>query len=631
MIYACACETVRIIIPLISFCRMEPLLGDDVFEEFRHCILPSSEKIDSHKNKSKLTFPEDVICPENVDRIRNFFQSADSLEKGKLIDIFDEVDQINRIDPKDPKTAEVAEVVEAFVRRILQRVGEMDSRFSSTLLRGGSFYDGVKIGRPDEFDFTAKIEKLCSVDGLEGRFSTRKKGFVYLVVKNSESMQDFKEFVIQAEEDDALEKGDQILSVRKIENYFSELVDKALRSIDIPRALTPADEKNGLSWHSVHCGPCATIHATYHSKSLEEMNISIDIAPTFDLRMPKSTSPVPALELKGLSCFPGAKNEFLSKLRDALNQSEITIMVVPFAFDKIHESKGSERPSWFYEYSETWRVSFNSLEKFIFSQFAFDSVEKQLYRVLKILKAVFIQKSSELESKAGTRDMKFEEPPSTKMSSVTIEPVGFVSGFKVASNFADEQNDESGDETDDEASTDSLSEPEQKYEVLYDRSSLSSNSDTDEQPATGNGSMLSSPPLDNVRMEADEEQNYTSQIPPKNDSKMDSTQECMDSKPLIKTYFFKMIFFYMKFLLPDERVWTRENLPELVLFVLKTLFFVYSSKQRRFINFWLQEMIELPARPSVALEVLQSLENIVEELEATQQNWIASRHFDVKV
>ena len=613
---------------------MEPLLGDNVFEEFRHCILPSLEKIDSHKNKSKLTFPEDVICPENVDRIRNFFQSADSLEKGKLIDIFDEVDQINRIDPKDPKTAEVAEVVEAFVGRILQRVGEMDPRFCSTLLRGGSFYDGVKIGGPDEFDFTAKIEKLCSVGGLEGRFSTCKKGFVYVVVKNSESMQDFKEFVIQAEEDDALEKGDQILSVRKIEKYFSELVDKALFPIDFPRALTPADEINGLSWHSVHCGPCATIHATYHSKSLEEMNISIDIAPTFDLRMPIFTSRVPALELKGLSCFPDAKNDLLSKLRDALNQSEITIMVVPFVFDKILELKGSERPSWFYEYSETWRVSFNSLEKFIFSQFAFDSVEKQLYRVLKILKAVFIQKTSEIESKAGTRDMKLEEPPSTKMSSVTIEPVGFVSGFSVASNFADEQNDESGDETDDEASSDSLSEPEQKYEVLYDRSSLSSNSDTDtdEQPATGNGSMVNSPPFDNVRMEApDEEQNCTSQIPTENDSKMDSTQESLDSSPLIKTYFFKMIFFYMKFLLPDERVWTRENLPALVLFVLKTLFFIYSSKQRRFVNFWLQEMIELPVRPSVALEVLQSLENIVEELEATQQNWIASRNIDVKV
>lgn len=65
----------------------------------------------------------------------------------------------------------------------------------------------------------------------------------------------------------------------------------------------------------------------------------------------------------------------------------------------------------------------------------------------------------------------------------------------------------------------------------------------------------------------------------------------------------------------ENEIWTRENLPALVVFVLKALFFVYSSNQKAFNNFWFQDIIDLPARPSVSLEILQSLEDIVDELE----------------
>lgn len=149
---------------------------------------------------------------------------------------------MNRVDPKDLKTAEVAVVT--FVVRIINKIGEIDPRFTLTLVRGGSFFDDVKLGKPDEFDFTAKIERLCSAgDALESRFSEHKKGFVYLVVKDAGFIQDFTEFVTVGEEDGVLNQGEQILTVRKIENHFSELVDKALHSIDVPKALSPAGEK----------------------------------------------------------------------------------------------------------------------------------------------------------------------------------------------------------------------------------------------------------------------------------------------------------------------------------------------------------------------------------------------------
>lgn len=72
----------------------------------------------------------------------------------------------------------------------------------------------------------------------------------------------------------------------------------------------------------------------------------------------------------------------------------------------------------------------------------------------------------------------------------------------------------------------------------------------------------------------------------------------------------------MKFMLTDNEIWTRQNFPAFVVFVLKALFFVYSSNQKAFNNFWFQYMIDPPpARSSVSLEILQSLEDIVDELE----------------
>lgn len=599
---------------------MNALLNGAVFEEFRRHILPSSEETlhFSQENKSQLTFPSDVINPDNVVRTQKFFKRADSLHETKLLRVFDKLDQVNRVDPKDPKTAEVANAVVTFVERIIKKIGEIDPRFTSTLVRGGSFFDDVKVGKPDEFDFTAKIERLCSAcDALESRFSKRKKGFVYLVVKDVGFIQDFTEFVTVAEEDGVLNQGEQILSLRKIENHFSELVDKALHSIDVPKALSPAGVEKGLYWHSVHNGPCATINATYRSTSWEELGLDIDIAPTFDLPKPLYTPPI--LELRTWNNMSDSKNELMSKLTEMLH-SKLKIMVVPFAFDKILEMQNTDAKTWSYRYSETWRVSFNSLEQFVFSQYDFESVEKQIYRLLKILKETFIQKTEDLESRAGTYDIKLDEPPSTTLTSVTAVPLGVVPAFTVEplAGWRQELGDDSSDDSDDEASSNSSSGRGIKYEVLYDRSSLSSNSDVDDhKPSTETGERPSGTVAssESVYTELDLKHKSVTQNPTSDGDNLNSTQNCRSSKPLIKTYYLKMIFFFMRFMLTENEIWTRENLPALVVFVLKALFFVYSSNQKAFNNFWFQDIIDLPARPSVSLEILQSLEDIVDELE----------------
>lgn len=583
-------------------------LNDRIFEEFRRHIIPSTRDTPLSEEKTSVTFPDDIIDHENIGRILRFFHKADSLDVAKLLPVFNEVDKINRVDPRECSTAEVAAVVVTFVERILQKVGEIDPRFNSTLLHGGSFYDGVKIGKPDEFDFTAKIETLCSTVGMESRFSVRKKGFVYVVINDADAMRDFEDFFTDAEEDEILETGEKILSVKRIQRYFSELVDKALKTIKVPEALTPPDKKEGLSWHSINHGPCATIYATYYSTSMGEMSLDIDIAPTFDLPLPQY--PPPVLKLANLPRLSDGKNPLQSKISEVL-QYELKIMVVPFAFDKI--MMDSDTLTWSYKYSETWRVSFNSLEKFVFSLYEIDSMEKQLYRVLKIMKESFIQKSPDLESKAGTSEMKFEEPPSTKLTSVTVEPVGFLSDCRVEpiGNWQEE----SDDDTADDQSTSSPCASCQNYEVLYERSSSPSNSDEDDEPKEEfeNSETSEICGLENECSVDLKQESF--QAPSDEVVNFNPTQGYRSSKPLFKTYYIKMILFSMKLLLVDQKIWTRENLPSLVLFMLKTFFFVYSSKQRRFNNFWFQEMIEPVARQSVGLEILQSLEDILEGLE----------------
>ena len=404
------------------------LLNDEVFEKFRRNILPSAEDTSHQDERPTLTFPGDIINEEKHERVSKFFQRADSLDTEKLLAVLSGMDTQNLVDLNQQSTVEVEATVVTFVQRILHRVGEIDPRLTSILLRGGSFYDGVKIGRPDEFDFTAKIQRLCSTIGLESRFSARKKGFVYVVIKDEDSFEDFSDFFVNPDDKDEILKSDEkILSVFKIKERFGELIDRALSTINVPKVLAPSCKNEGLSWHSVHHGPCATIYATYYSTALGEMSLDIDIAPTFDLPPPNYIPPV--LNLVNMPCLSDGRNPLQSELLSKLIHNELKIMVVPFAFDKISEvSKGK---TWSYEYSETWRVSFNALEQFVFSLYGSDSVEKQVYRVLKVLKESFIQRTPEIESKAGTAELRYEEPPSTKLTSVTIEPVSILSAMSI--------------------------------------------------------------------------------------------------------------------------------------------------------------------------------------------------------
>ena len=62
---------------------------------------------------------------------------------------------------EDESEAElIREKLERFVTDILVEVEKRDKRFQSTLIQSGSVYEGVKVRRPDEFDFMIRIDLL---------------------------------------------------------------------------------------------------------------------------------------------------------------------------------------------------------------------------------------------------------------------------------------------------------------------------------------------------------------------------------------------------------------------------------------------------------------------------------------
>ena len=58
------------------------------------------------------------------------------------------------------EAALIREKLERFVGNILAEVEKRDKRFQSTLIQSGSVYEGVKVRRPDEFDFMIRIDSL---------------------------------------------------------------------------------------------------------------------------------------------------------------------------------------------------------------------------------------------------------------------------------------------------------------------------------------------------------------------------------------------------------------------------------------------------------------------------------------
>lgn len=120
----------------------------------------------------------------------------------------------------------------------------------------------------------------------------------------------------------------------KIENYFSELVDKVFYFIDVLKVLFLVGVEKGFYWYFVYNGFCVMINVIYCLMLWEELGLDIDIVLMFDLL--KFLYMLFVLEFRIWNNIFDFKNELMLKLIEMF-YFKFKIMVVLFVFDKIFE------------------------------------------------------------------------------------------------------------------------------------------------------------------------------------------------------------------------------------------------------------------------------------------------------
>ena len=251
----------------------------------------------------------------------------------------------------------IREKLERLVNNILTLVEKRDKRFQSTLIKSGSVYEGVKVGKPNEFDFMIRLNSLSD----KALFHPCHKGEGYVKLQLDEH--DWKEFKDE----------EGFFNPNLLCRHFKKLVNESLSAADVPDGLRIQRASRELldgSWGPVFSdllgnssgqentsdvmysethGPATTLYMDWEGgESYRGLNISVDL--TLTLEYPLSKLPVQ------LSKLPPEVDVILQKSG---------FHVVPARFD-------------------VWLISFSMVEK----EVLYSSPEgfKACYRVLKIVR-----------------------------------------------------------------------------------------------------------------------------------------------------------------------------------------------------------------------------------------------------
>ncbi|XP_045172516.2 uncharacterized protein LOC123534357 [Mercenaria mercenaria] len=190
---------------------------------------------------------------------------------------------------KDTEVRRIQRSIEKTITTILERVKLIDKRLSLRLRKVGSFYDGLKIGLPDEFDFLAELVELkegqdvivrsTGFNGTRNLWKTtqgksgRRK--IQYVGKTLCDMDDTDE------QDEAWMKQvgtkrnpEYIIDCISVKNTFYSAVLKVVRAFtseDLPRYLTVGEEPTFIH------GPAVTLEFIWHGRRYKNLKISVDL------------------------------------------------------------------------------------------------------------------------------------------------------------------------------------------------------------------------------------------------------------------------------------------------------------------------------------------------------------------
>ena len=131
---------------------------------------------------------------------------------------------------KDDNEAEIIrQKLERLVSSIQVQVAKRDKRFQSTLIQIGSEYEGVKVHRPDEFDFKVRID--CLTDKSLLYPCENNPGYLRLA-QDDEKWKEFQD-----------EQG--FFSPDKLCCHFKRLVNESWSTIDVPKGMTIQEVEQG--------------------------------------------------------------------------------------------------------------------------------------------------------------------------------------------------------------------------------------------------------------------------------------------------------------------------------------------------------------------------------------------------
>ncbi|KAK3100115.1 hypothetical protein FSP39_015018 [Pinctada imbricata] len=453
------------------------------------------------------------------------------------------------------------------IQDLASAIGNLDQRFKCVCIPSGSFYDELKIDKPDEFDFVLEIEALSTAGVCMVVPSRNKLGFTYLAIVDETEALRFSEFLFSPEDEGLEEECEhQLLSVSLMQPYFADLVQKAIENIQIPKEISSNEDGDGVSprFHALNHGPCAKLDLTFDDPIIGRLKIDIAIAPA--IRVPWQPLIPKVLE----ETFHTDVNRlFLGQIEEMIKTTGI--LLVPFSLDDI-EPSGDK--SWKYIYSETWRVSFSKVESKIFSMFSTRSTEKRLVRILKMLVKDNFRHSEALMEEANVLHLKEEEPPSTFVSIVSIDCL--TTGERIVG--------EECHPSEDTARKDS------NEEILYNR-------EEENRPR----------PSTHISMAS-----YSK----RKSSPAKSTKTTDDPDlSLLQTYVIKMVFFYLKLSDVSGSEWREEELADILLQVLDTLYDAYLHNKRGFLHFWFRGHVGKTPKESARQEILLCLEKVLKSFQ----------------
>ena len=282
---------------------------------------------------------------------------------------------------KDESEAEIIrQKLEMLVSGIQVQVAKRDERFQGILIKSGSVYEGVKVHKPDEFDFMVRIDCLTNKPRLSCCEDV--PGYVRL----SQDDEKWGEFTD--------EQG--FFSPNQLCRHYKRLVNESWSTIDVPEGMAIQEVEQGYiegPWGVVYTGlvggegrpsdvmdieshgPATTIKVLWNGgSSYRDLLISVDL--TLSLEYAISKLPVTLSD----QLPPTIASEYLNKAG---------FHVVPAGFDM-------------------WRISFSTAEKEILSDSSDDF--KACYRVLKYVR----------DSAADNLDLETSLVPSYVFKSVLL-------------------------------------------------------------------------------------------------------------------------------------------------------------------------------------------------------------------